>query len=344
MTPAGAWFASCRSNPDAATTRSSASPAAQSVISVKGAPEIVLPRCVAVRDDGRTRALDEPTAARSRSDTARSPRQGYRVLAVAERTRRATPRSRRGPGRSAGVPRPARPGRPDPADRRRRGDPQLRQCRRRRRHADRRPPEHRRSDRRPNSICSTAVAWSPGPSWTSRRQRPSTPGVRGRVFARVSPAHKVADRAALRQAGRVVAVTGDGANDAPAIRLADVGIALGDPGTAAARQAADMIVVDDRIETIADAVIEGRAMWASVRDAVGTPARRQSRRDPVHRRQLRDLGRPPLNARQFLFVNLMTDLCRRLAVAVRPPPTATGESLNSGGRARGRRPAGPLNT
>ncbi len=72
----------------------------------------------------------------------------------------------------------------------------------------------------------------------------------------------------LRAAGRTVAVTGDGANDAPAIRLAHVGMALGAHATAAAREAADIVITDDRIETIVDALLEGRAMWASVRDAI----------------------------------------------------------------------------
>src|SRR5262249_13810278 len=88
------------------------------------------------------------------------------------------------------------------------------------------------------------------------------------VFARVSPAQKARVVQALRAAGRVVAVTGDGANDAPAIRLADVGIALGERATPAARETADVVVTDDRIETITDAIADCRAMWRSTRDAL----------------------------------------------------------------------------
>lgn len=89
------------------------------------------------------------------------------------------------------------------------------------------------------------------------------------VVARGTPAHKVRVVEAFRRLGKVVAMTGDGANDAPAIRLADVGIALGKRGTPAARAAADVVVTDDRLETILDVLVEGRAMWASVRTALG---------------------------------------------------------------------------
>src|SRR5262249_22334118 len=88
------------------------------------------------------------------------------------------------------------------------------------------------------------------------------------VFARVSPAQKARVVQALRAAGRVVAVTGDGANDAPAIRLADVGIALGERATPAARETADVVITDERIETITDAIADCRAMWRSTRDAI----------------------------------------------------------------------------
>src|SRR5262249_59590642 len=88
------------------------------------------------------------------------------------------------------------------------------------------------------------------------------------VFARVPPDQKVRIVAALQRVGRVVAVTGDGANDAPAIKLADVGVALGLRGTNAAKEAADIVVTDDRIESITEAIVEGRAMWSSVRDAI----------------------------------------------------------------------------
>ena len=148
------------------------------------------------------------------------------------------------------------------------------------------------------------------------------------VFARVSPDHKVRIVASLRRIGRVVAVTGDGANDAPAIRLADVGVALGRRGTNAAKEAADVVVTDDRIETIIDAIVEGRAMWSSVRDAIAM----------LLGGNLGEIvftlgtglllpGGSPLNARQLLLVNLFTDMVPSLALAVRQPEGATPEML-----------------
>ncbi len=148
------------------------------------------------------------------------------------------------------------------------------------------------------------------------------------VFARVSPDHKVRVVAALRRAGRVVAVTGDGANDAPAIRLADVGVALGLRGTNAAKEAADVVVTDDRIESIIDAIVEGRAMWSSVRDAIalllGGNLGEIAFTLGVG---LLSPGGSPLNARQLLLVNLFTDMVPSLALAVREPATATPQML-----------------
>lgn len=72
------------------------------------------------------------------------------------------------------------------------------------------------------------------------------------VYARVTPLQKLRIVTALQRAGRVVAMAGDGANDAPAIRRADIGMALGRDATSAARDAADLTVVDDRIETVVD--------------------------------------------------------------------------------------------
>ncbi|MFY1632045.1 HAD-IC family P-type ATPase [Solwaraspora sp. WMMB335] len=151
------------------------------------------------------------------------------------------------------------------------------------------------------------------------------------VFARVSPAHKVAVVRALRRAGRVVAVTGDGANDAPAIRLADVGIALGDHGTSAARQAADMIVVDGRIESIAEGVTEGRAMWISVREALALLL--GGNLGEILFSVISSLisGRQALNPRQILFVNLMTDLLPAITVAARPPRGVSADKLTREG-------------
>jgi cation-transporting ATPase I len=147
------------------------------------------------------------------------------------------------------------------------------------------------------------------------------------VFARVTPSQKVRVVRALQRTGHVVGMVGDGTNDAPAIRLADCGIAIGEHGTQAARGAADVVLMDGRVETLVDAIVEGRAMWASVRDAVSI----------LLGGNLGEIGftlgvgliegRPPLNARQLLLVNLLTDVAPAMAIALRPPSADSRELL-----------------
>ena len=137
------------------------------------------------------------------------------------------------------------------------------------------------------------------------------------VFARVSPEQKVQIVAALQRCGRVTAMVGDGANDAAAIRMADVGIGVSGRGSSAARGAADIVLTDEDLGVLLDALVEGRSMWSGVRDAVtilvggnvgevlftiiGTAL---------------GTGRAPVGTRQLLLVNLLTDMFPALAVAV----------------------------
>ncbi|MET8122807.1 HAD-IC family P-type ATPase [Micromonospora sp. NPDC005189] len=147
------------------------------------------------------------------------------------------------------------------------------------------------------------------------------------VVARCTPTHKVRIIQALQKCGRTVAMTGDGANDAPAIRLADVGIALGQRGTPAARAAADLVVTDDRLETIIATLVEGRAMWSSVRHALSILVGGNLGEIAFSVLTAAATGRSALTGRQLLLVNLLTDLAPALAIAVRPPASDRADGL-----------------
>jgi cation-transporting ATPase I len=106
-----------------------------------------------------------------------------------------------------------------------------------------------------------------------------------------------------------------------------VGVALGERGTNAAKEAADIVVTDDRIETIIDAIAEGRAMWSSVRAAIGTLLGGNVGEVIFTVGTSLLPGGSPLNARQLLLVNLFTDMVPSLALAVQAPAPATPEAL-----------------
>ncbi|GAA4085349.1 cation-translocating P-type ATPase [Streptomyces shaanxiensis] len=138
------------------------------------------------------------------------------------------------------------------------------------------------------------------------------------VVARVAPEQKLQVVEALRDAGRVVGMVGDGANDAAAIRAADIGVGISARGSAAARNAADLVLTDGDLTVLIDAVAEGRALWHSVADAIAILIGGNAGEVGFGLLGTLLSGAAPLSTRQMLLVNLFTDLFPAMAVAVTP--------------------------
>ncbi|MBE8469949.1 cation-translocating P-type ATPase [Streptomyces justiciae] len=138
------------------------------------------------------------------------------------------------------------------------------------------------------------------------------------IVARVAPEQKLQVVEALRDAGRVVGMVGDGANDAAAIRAADVGVGINARGSAAARNAADLVVTGDDLSVLTEAVREGRALWHGVADAIAILIGGNAGEVSFGILGTLLSGAAPLSTRQMLLVNLFTDLFPAMAVAVTP--------------------------
>ncbi|MBS3781168.1 MAG: calcium-translocating P-type ATPase, PMCA-type [Candidatus Thermoplasmatota archaeon] len=138
------------------------------------------------------------------------------------------------------------------------------------------------------------------------------------IFARVSPSHKVKILRALKDQGHVVAMTGDGVNDAPALKESDVGTSMGERGTDVAQQASDIVLLDDNFATIKNAIEEGRGIFDNIRKFVNLLlSGNMGEVLIVLIASLVGLGLP-LTAVMLLWVNLLTDGLPALALGVDP--------------------------
>ncbi len=295
------------------------------VVSVKGAPEVVLDRCERWRVGREPRSLSREDRAHLLAHAVELAARGMRVLAVAER---------QVPGRSeleeedvhglvllgfVGLQDPARQSAAEAVQRLRSAG--LRVVMVTGDHTATATAVAEEVGLGDGRVVTAQEVTSLGPAELDAILAEVT------VVARATPEHKADLVRAFQQRGAVVAMTGDGANDVAAIQLADVGIALGPRATSAARHAADLVVTDERMETLADAIAEGRGLWASVRDAVAVLVGGNLGEIAFTVAGSLATGRSPLGAKQLLLVNLLTDVAPASVIAMSEPDGASIDSL-----------------
>lgn len=138
------------------------------------------------------------------------------------------------------------------------------------------------------------------------------------IFARVEPLHKLRIVTALKKRGHVVAMTGDGVNDAPALRAASIGVAMGTTGTDVAKEASDMVLADDNFASIVAAVDEGRSIFTGLRNVIFFLISTNIGELLILLLALIFVGQPPLLAVQIIWANLMTDTAVALPLGFEP--------------------------
>jgi Ca2+-transporting ATPase len=139
------------------------------------------------------------------------------------------------------------------------------------------------------------------------------------VFARVSPAHKLKIVRALQEAGYVVAMTGDGINDGPALKAADVGVAMGQSGTNVAREVSDVVLEDDNLHTMTVAVGQGRTIYNNIRKMIHFMVSTNLTEIEVMLTGVIFNWGEVMNPMQLLWINLVTDIFPGLALSLEPP-------------------------